>query len=500
MANNINDNGGVYMRKIKKTYLITLLVVICLIASSLGGNYSFASSIKTVKEKSVSSFYGAYNIIEGAKRMMIVINQKGIMVVNRVEGSIKTDLGNAKLKLATLTLKNGVGIFSKGLTGSITKKSNGIYIITIKTMGNYSAFRAKDISTLLKDKRVVEIANKEKAAIEVSKNTPKEPIVKEDTKVAEKVSPEIQKIADLMKTKVIIEDDITLFTLFAFMNFTGYDDENNKNGFHPVRQQVREDLRKMNLKLMDNEYFKNRKMFGYAYIHVLALMDTKFNYQKSIPQYLSNLSDLNVHLKEFYEKASIPDLYEKYKAEYQTAYNEYGEKLYILLAKMVSYLRIDPDSIKPFYFSINLLESYERGNGLGRTFSHKSDKGIVMTGPGYGANYQNVIHEFLHGVTTPINNKYRDSINQITYLKSNIPYSSSGLRSYQEFFSIYDESMIRSLDSMFIESNNGSIEGETKIGFVYTKYFNDKFIKDYPGFNGTLEEFLVTIINDLKSK
>jgi hypothetical protein len=103
-------------------------------------------------------------------------------------------------------------------------------------------------------------------------------------------------------------------------------------------------------------------------------------------------------------------------------------------------------------------------------------------------------------VTSPINNKYRDSINQITYLKSNIPYSSSELRSYQEFFSIYDESMIRSLDSMFIESNKDSIEGETKIGFVYTKYFNDKFTQDYPGFKGTLEEFLVTIINDLKSK
>lgn len=310
--------------------------------------------------------------------------------------------------------------------------------------------------------------------------------------------PELVRIMDILKTKVKLEDDITVFTLFAFLNFTGYDDENNSS-FHPVRTAVREDLARMGLQLMDNDYYKNKQMLSYQYVHVLKLMDSNFDYKESIPPRLSRLSDLNLYLKEFYEKADIPKLYEKYRVDYQKEQDKYGDDLYLNLAKLVYFLRIDPETIAPFYFNVNLLDSYYRGSGLGSTYAHRSGQGVLLAGPSEKPNHTNVVHEFMHGVLTPIGVKYEAQINSIQYLADKIPYGSKVMASYPNQRAVFDESVIRSLTSLILDQAD-VVQRETASGFVYTQYFYDNFKSRYPDYTGSFENFMLNLIQDLKAK
>lgn len=317
--------------------------------------------------------------------------------------------------------------------------------------------------------------------------------------IAEPIDPEVQKIAEELKSKIIIKDDLMIFTLFAFMNYTGYDDENSKEGFHSVRQAVREDLKKMDLKLTDNEYYKNKETSPQYYIHALKLMDSNFEYKSSVPNYLNKLSDLNVSLKEFYTNADIPNLYEKYKPEYQKEFGKYGDGIFVNLAKLIKFLKVDVSNVKPFYVNVNLLDAYYRGSGMGSGYTHLSNSGMIVTGPSEEPNYQNIVHEFLHGVITPIHNSNEKEINTITYLKESIPFESKELSSYQSLFSVYDESVIRSLTAITFNDLK-QVDYEVKTGFVYTEYFADKFMNEYSSYNGTLSEFLTQIARNLSSK
>lgn len=69
----------------------------------------------------------------------------------------------------------------------------------------------------------------------------------------------------ILNGKISYAYDERLFTLFAFMNYTGYNDENNSYGMHLVRVDVREELKDMNLKLSDNNYYDNKDMSSSRY-------------------------------------------------------------------------------------------------------------------------------------------------------------------------------------------------------------------------------------------
>ena len=430
---------------------ISVMVALVLLLSNILNFNSYAATpvrITAVKESTIKSFFGAYKINE-SKTMIVLVNDKGATIVNRSIGTTTTDEKTAKIDSTGMSLVNGVLKFKNGSIKSITKKSNGIYAISTKSIGDLTAFKSTNLDTLMKDKRVKDIVAKENLEIP-SKKDLEVKVENTDKKVEtiEVVDPEIQKIAEELKTKIVIEDDLMIFTLFAFMNYTGYDDENSKSGFHPVRKAVRDDLKKMDIGLIDNNYYKNKAMPYHYYVQVLRLMDSNFELRSSIPNYLSKLSDLNINLKEFYIKADIPKLYEKYQTDYQKEFNKYGDGTFVNLAKLIKFLKVDIKNVNPFHVNVNLMDAYYRGSGLGSTYAHLSNSGMIVSGPSEEANYQNIVHEFLHGVITPINNQNRDQIERITYLKSTIPFETKQLSSYQSLFAIYDESVIRSLTSI----------------------------------------------------
>jgi hypothetical protein len=510
------------MRKEQIKLIVSLMMLVALFTVNTLGNTTFAAPVTVVKEKSIASFYGTYGLIGDSKRTLITISAKGITIGNRNEGAVTHNLLKAKLVPTVLILKNGILELSKGQTGTIAKRSDGMYNIRIKGIANLTAIKGKDVNTVLKDKRILADVEKEQKAMaqKVSEGLVKPseskapqgssskdetvkieaPSVSEVPKVVAltEEEKELQKIEEELRKKIIIEDDIMLFNLYAFMNYTGYDGENN-NAFHPVRQAVREELKSKNIEIRDKTYFKTRNVDDGGYLQYLALIDTNFNLVRPVPSHLNSINDLNTHLSEFYKAADIPNLYNKYKPEYDSSYAKYTD-MYKEMAKTIHFLRIDEKELPEFYVSINLLDAYWRGYGLGSTYAYRNDKGIIITGPSPTPNYLNILHEFSHGSVSGINRKYKSDIEGISYLKSSIPFSSNEIKQYNQFYSIVNESMVRAISRLYYPNAERSIELETQKGYVYTSYFYEKFKTEYPTYNGTLDQFIKYLIDDLKSK
>lgn len=319
-------------------------------------------------------------------------------------------------------------------------------------------------------------------------------------KPKEELSEELQEMIKTLENKVIFDNDISIFTLYAFMNFTGYDEENNRQGYHEVRKMLRDDLEKMNLSLRDNNYYTNKKVNSSYYRQVLARMDGAPNFKVSqpLPNYLSELNDLGSHLREFYEKANIEELFKKYNSYYQEELVKYSKPIYPALAKINQFLRISDNQIPEFYFQVNLLDAYWRGYGLGNTFEHKGGKGIIITGPSDEANLKNVVHEYLHGIITPINNELRREIEELSFLMAKVPKNTqASSSSYNNWFAVFDESLIRALDSKFLEDRLNYIQHEMKEGFILAEYFNKRF-NEFESYEGSLKEFIRILIYDIK--
>jgi hypothetical protein len=165
-----------------------------------------------------------------------------------------------------------------------------------------------------------------------------------------------------IQEKFSFVNDSNLFTIMAFINYTGYNDENNKEGMHPVRQQVREELEAMNLNLANDNYYSDYNMFAYGYLFYLL------PYIGSPPIFntvnYSSMPNITDRLTEFYQEANIEYLYEKFNPEYQTVIEEYENESYPIIQYIINYFNIDWDNSKPFFGCINLLDSYWRGYAL----------------------------------------------------------------------------------------------------------------------------------------
>jgi len=281
-----------------------------------------------------------------------------------------------------------------------------------------------------------------------------------------------QDLYEAVKSKISYIYDIRLFTLYAFMNYTGYDDENNDDGFSEVRESLRNDLIQMNIQIANKNYYKSKNVEYHFYRMALHQMGNApdFNYIGNKNSVKNPIRDLNIHLKEFYQKANIEELYEKYRPFYDEELEKYKDDEVIeALAYAVEYLELNVDEISEFYIQVNLLDSYERGSGMGST-DEFIGKGIV-TGPSDETNTINIVHEFLHGVINPI----LDEIGHVDKA----------------------EDVIRALSGYFVFDGDEAlnyVNRESSKQYKLTRYFFDKFSKEYKDYNGTLEEFVREII------
>jgi len=319
------------------------------------------------------------------------------------------------------------------------------------------------------------------------------------TKIIDEVT-ELKDEVYLAKESILNEKiryivDERLFTVFAFINFTGYDDENNEDGFHPVRKAIREELSLKDFKISNNSYYDDKNVFGHYYVNAVRDMGELPNFECHGSDFKPEFSDLTKSLKEFYLNANVHELYIKYKPEYELVLNTYKDEVQKPLIKTFDFLKLDYNALPEIYVQVNLQAPYWSGKGLGGS-DVILGKGII-TGPSYSPNTINIVHEYLHGVINPITEKNSEVMLRTNY---NMKYATK-TDSYGDWDNIVNESFCRALSRYGVSDEKTArleSERETDNGFIMTSYVLDRFLNEYSNYNGSLEEFVVLLISEFE--
>jgi len=173
---------------------------------------------------------------------------------------------------------------------------------------------------------------------------------------------------------------LSLFYVYAALNYNGYAKENNKKGMYPFRKKVREYLRNQSLPKFNFCY--------HPYQYTKQILTTKNLNPSSKTN--TNFIPAIKYLQEFTKKANLSALKKNFLQETKKAIRPYQDILPDIIKITEEFFKFQPE-INELIFTVNLLESYCRG------FSIQIEKtGYLITGPSDHPNIRNLLHELMH--------------------------------------------------------------------------------------------------------
>jgi len=173
---------------------------------------------------------------------------------------------------------------------------------------------------------------------------------------------------------------LSLFYLYAAMNYNGYDKENNKKGMHPFRKKVRDYLQNQSLPKFNFCY--------HPYQYTKQILTTK-NLNPSSKTNIDFIPAIK-YLQEFTKKANLSTLEKDFLQKTKKTIKPYQDILPDIIKITEKFFKFQP-KINELIFTVNLLESYCRG------FSIQINKtGYLITGPSDHSNIRNLLHELMH--------------------------------------------------------------------------------------------------------
>jgi len=188
-------------------------------------------------------------------------------------------------------------------------------------------------------------------------------------------------------------DNYNLFVIYLILNLSGYDDENNKKGMHPIRKKIRYYFRrykKDDIKIIEpiRKLLKKIHCNSIAYTGLLKRERPKVRKFKGLDEALSLIKKFeeNTKLKEFYTNYYLPNLD-----------NIINNKKF--RQKLTKYERDISDFVEiktnwKISVVVNFLDAYWRG----ANYRLSENYSIVTTGPDIQKiiNWHNIVHETLH--------------------------------------------------------------------------------------------------------
>ncbi len=245
---------------------------------------------------------------------------------------------------------------------------------------------------------------------------------------------------------VTVAADERLFTLMAALNAAGYNEENNPDGMHPVRQAVRGELASKELTSLRRLRIQLRLAHPYSYV-VWAL-------QRSNPPAFARQAEgwwvsgspaavffgLDDPLRQFYLEADIAALWQRSLGEYEAESARYRAAVGPAVQQMLAYLRVRNMPTDRIVVLPNLLDAYWRGYG-----PRIGSVSYVVVGPGETPNIGLVQHEAMHPIINPLvdaNLKVIEKDRADQLYRAMRPHVGSG---YQEWSTIVKECVIRAV-------------------------------------------------------
>lgn len=252
--------------------------------------------------------------------------------------------------------------------------------------------------------------------------------------------------------------DIRFFTAQALQNVAGEDHEWRKEGMHPLRTAIRNEL----FRTLDSSYI--RELRGFRQTHDVgwpswasyALLtsgppDFKFSYDPKTSPYAEktreSMPGFGSILAEFYVKAHIAVLWMKYRPQFQALNDEFRPYARQALEDIIQYCRLEKDFFSRRASRIHVvfapLQSYFTA------FTDKVNNEIYLVfGPQPSKpSPSSFYHEALHHVLTPLTEKL-DTNSTLRFKELFALASSEGHIGYNHI----DEAFVRTMG--FVLSGN----------------------------------------------
>ena len=291
---------------------------------------------------------------------------------------------------------------------------------------------------------------------------------------------------NLLKQKVKFINPEDGFTLFAFMNYTGYDAENHTS-YHPVRKAVRDAVKAKKPAISKPNYFRDLSHIGMIegdMVMFIGWLGEAPNFKidpalkaKEGMVYYSELGDLDVQLSDFYKKADIGSLYKKYKPQYEAAVKGQEKLVYDTLGGLVDHFKLDISKMRDFDIYVNLQDMYWRGYMNDYLHIDKNTKKpyLLHIGPqpGNDINIINIAHEFSHVFVSPIIREKTPEFSKLV-LALTMVYEDPTSGSYTTWRQIVDESFVRAMSAWATGANRQLIQSEVADGFIMTEYIYNR--------------------------
>jgi hypothetical protein len=325
-------------------------------------------------------------------------------------------------------------------------------------------------------------------------------------------------IDEFIAKRINVSEDKTVFTLFALLNVAGYDEENNKQGMHPIRIRMRARLSDMTPELLRERlrsFYQRHPLNIYVYGVVAKLTSgpPDFTFTKEWKdventQPFSQLKDLPELLREFHRVVPVDAIYQDVRGEYLSYINDYRKSIASEVAKVVSYCRVKSvneltgGGEKKYAFIIpNLLQSYENN------FSFALDAGFYSVDgpqkqPGEGYNP----HEFVHSITNPMsyNPRYRKHQQRAQPLFDAARETPSIQKGYKAIETFFDECLVRAISLKYLDAGDarraaalrGIMMQEYKSGYVLERFFYEQ-LEEYEKSKKTLREYYPQMLKRL---
>lgn len=303
-----------------------------------------------------------------------------------------------------------------------------------------------------------------------------------------------------------LDYDEGMFTVYAFINFTGFKD-NNGMPFSSIRQNIRNDLEKMNLHLKDNQYYLNRGQEAFWYQGYLMVsngpplfeavyFDQLDENQLNNMGFLSEVvrSDLRSCLAEFYEKADIASLYEKYRPDYEAEIARVRESTYEKIEYVYKVFHLDPKEARgKVVMDVNYLLEMGRAETWPDLPDYRRGGATWLQ---YGPNPMNqddgssAVHELMHTYVNPLLAKHKSKVNNFVLsngIKSAGPYSTHQM---------VEEIFVRAIECL----PAGRYVNYDTINFPRSKDIFDFFFSDFDPATENLETFILKALDAFTSQ
>ncbi len=307
-----------------------------------------------------------------------------------------------------------------------------------------------------------------------------------------------------------LEPDIRLFTALAFANISGYDYENT------VMTRERLDLRNQLDSILPREYkekisgtYKSTDGTTFAAVGCKSFdlsLPPNFHWLPDsatliTPKYRKD-EKFTALLNEFYLKANIPSLWDRYYANLKKANYEYAPYTDKAIDDIVKFCRINENRFDSIKIHFNICPFMQNESGF--TCASTKDIYIIVsprkTLPGPDAFY----HEALHHIVNPMLDKHSTELWKIKNA-SNI-----GIQTRQKKGDFYlgldalaAESLVRTIDYVlrakhYNWTNEKTIEeinNQYAMGFTLMPFFFEE-LKKYEKSDLTLDEYFPIMIKN----